>query len=358
MTKVRTNRKRPGKTKSSRHRTRTQANSALDHAVVLVDTVCFLAGDEHLIGNQSSPETKRLQRTIDDHDTPHLFERLMEAFSFQGISDAVARGYMDAHGRPSWEQVERSIVGAELCPKLKSYWSYDSCRYEKSSSTCAEQDRIACCRVPHHDLRTGRLNQTAMSLFLFLGDVADGDLVGWIDNQLRQAAKGSAHGRPSRMREALIGPLRHVFGVSDKVLSMALSDLLMAAPRTKRYWFETGASLVAIDSLVHNFLHRTGILRRNDAHHPFGPACYRPNGCADIITQIAARIDARQTCSKYPATFPRFVQHAIWRYCAQLELDVCNGNRIDDRQRCGNRGCPLFHLCDRTALQPLKATDH
>ena len=352
MTKARPNAKRPGK--SSRHPNRLQHRQAIDHALILIDTVCLIAGSEDLIGDRDDGRSQQVRVAIADHNTPLIFESLMEAFSFQGISDAAARAYMDARGRPSWEQAERSTMGADLCPKLKSYWDFDRCGYEKSSWTCAAPDRIDRCRLPAHDLRTGRLSQTATALHLFIRDVANGDLVGWIDNQLQQAAKGTEQGRLLRMRDALIGPLRNVFGVSDKVLSMALSDLLMAAPRTKRHWFEIGASMIAIDTLVHNHLHRTGILRRFNAQHAYGPACYRPNGCADIITQIAARIDARQTNSKYPAMFPRWVQHAVWRYCAQLELDVCNGNRIDDCKRCGNRGCPLFHLCDRVALQPLR----
>ena len=152
------------------------------------------------------------------------------------------------------------------------------------------------------------------------------------------------------MGDALIGPLRNVYGVSDKILSMALSDLLVAAPRTKRYWFETGASMIAIDTLVHNFLHRTGILRRFDAQHVYGPACYRPGGCMDIIERVATQIDARQFNSKYPRNFPRFVQHAIWQFCAQQQLDICNGNQINDSSRCHNAGCLLFDLCDRVAL--------
>jgi hypothetical protein len=350
----RTNAKRSGHKTSTRSNSRRPTADALDHAVVLIDAVSLIAGSENLLGNSGDEQTRHLRAAIADHNTPLLFEALMEAFSFQGISDAVARGYMDAYGRPSWRAVERSTIGTDLCPKLKSFWSYNCCGYEKSSWTCAEQDRIACCRLPHQNLRTGRLNQTATALFLFIRDVANGDLVGWIDEQLRQAAKGSAHGRSSRMRESLIGPLRQVFGISDKVLNMALSDLLTAAPRTKRHWAATGTSMIAIDTLVHNWLHRTGILRRFNSKHSFGPACYRPKGCADIITQVAARIDARLTNSKYPATFPRFVQHAIWRYCAQLELDVCNGNRTNNRNRCANRGCPLFTLCDRVVLQPVR----
>jgi hypothetical protein len=65
-------------------------------------------------------------------------------------------------------------------------------------------------------------------------------------------------------------------------------------------------------------------------------------------------MDARETNSNYPEFFPRFVQHSIWRWCAQLHLDICNGNQIDDSDRCGNKGCPLYHLCDRVALHDVQ----
>jgi hypothetical protein len=66
---------------------------------------------------------------------------------------------------------------------------------------------------------------------------------------------------------------------------------------------------------VHNFLVRTGILAR------FDTACYQVGGCADIIDAVAQRIDARQFNPGFPQLFPRFVQHAIWRYCAQSGLE-------------------------------------
>jgi hypothetical protein len=317
--------------------------------VVLVDTVCLIAGSEDLLGGDDN-KFQRLRSAIAEHDTPFLFGKLLEAFSFQGISDQAAITFMDHHGRVQWTDVERSLSTAGSCPKLMSYWAFHACGYEKGNRTCSEPQHIRRCPLPQLDMRNGRLNVTAYSLFLFMRDVADGDLVSWIDDRLLAAIKGAQDGRLSRLREALIGPLRCIYGISDKVLAMTLSDLLIAAPRGRSVWFETGVSMVAVDTLVHNWLHRTGIIRRFDSQHAYGPACYRPNGCADIITQIASRIDARQANSKYPAIFPRYVQHAIWRYCAQLELDVCNGNRIDDRKRCRNRGCPLFHLCDRVAL--------
>jgi hypothetical protein len=186
---------------------------------------------------------------------------------------------------------------------------------------------------------------------LFIRDVADGDLVGWIDWQLQEADWPHDADRPARLRAALIEPLREVYGVSDKVLTMTLSCVLLAAPRGHETWREVGATMIAIDTLVHNFLHRTGILARFGAYHLYGAGCYRPGGCADIIGLVAERIDARAFNPAFPAIFPRFVQHAIWRYCAQLGLDVCNGNRLDDRARCGNVYCQIRQSCDRVALR-------
>ena len=112
--------------------------------------------------------------------------------------------------------------------------------------------------------------------------------------------------------------------------------------------------MIAVDTLVHNFLHRTGILHRFDADHPYGPACYRPNCCAQIIETVAGEIDARQFDRRFPTTFPRFVQFAIWRYCSQQGLDVCNGNQIDDRKPCENVECALYPGCDLITLDNRK----
>jgi hypothetical protein len=88
---------------------------------------------------------------------------------------------------------------------------------------------------------------------------------------------------------------------------MTLADLLLSAPRTRPRWLAVGASMIAIDSIVHNFLHRTGILRRLRADHAYGPSCYRPGGCADVIELIAAQINCKQFNTSFPRSFPRFV---------------------------------------------------
>jgi hypothetical protein len=193
-----------------------------------------------------------------------------------------------------------------------------------------------------HDLRNGHLNQTAYSFYLFIRDITDGDLIGWIDQRLQAADTPAGPDRLARMRDALIAPLREIYGVSDKVLAMALSSILLGAPKKLRLWREVGASMIAIDTLVHNFLHRTGVLHRFGADHAYGSACYRPGGCAEIIETVAITFNPT-----FPAVFPRFVQHAIWRYCARSGLDVCNGNRIDNRKSCENVYCQIHNICDR-----------
>ena len=248
--------------------------------------------------------------------------------------------------------VRKNLARRPTCPKLKTYWRFYDCQYEKTNRTCTEPDHIATCPLPSHRLRNGHLNQLAYSLYLFIRDVADGDLVGWIDDRLDQANDPIASEGFRQVQNALIEPMRNIYGVSDKVLTIGLVRHSYRRSSTfARKWFEVGVQLIAVDTLVHNFLHRTGILHRFKSAHPYGPGCYRPGGCADIIRMVAKRINARQFNRTYPKVFPRFVQHAIWRYCSQQGLDICNGNQVDDRHQCQNRHCRLYRICDRIRLK-------
>src|SRR6201997_11529 len=256
----------------------------IDHAVRLIHAVCGLAGSPTLIDEiRAELRADKVRAAIRNRDAGPVFDWLMAAVSYQGISDQVAYEYMEKHGRARWRQIKHGLDRGANCPKLKSYWHFHDCRYDKISRTCAEPDHIGRCPVPKHDLRNGRLNQTANSLFLFIRDVADGDLVSWIDRQLHEANDPPGPDRLARMRASLIEPLREVYGLSDKVLTMALSCILLGAPKSMGLWIEVGGNMIAIDTLVHNFLHRTGILHRFDAKHTYGLACYQSGGCADII---------------------------------------------------------------------------
>jgi hypothetical protein len=324
--------------------------SPLDYAVGIVKHICDVAGPTSLVEDlQDKHRRGGVLAAIRHHDTPALFTWLMSELSYQGIADSVAEDFIARHGTVAWEDVAASVERADLCVKLLAFSTFTNCHYIKSSQTCANPRHLNACPLPLHPLRNGRLNQTAYSLFFFVRDIANGDLIAWIDRQLAAASDISSPLRLSAMRAALIDPMRAIYGVSDKVLAMALSSLLMVG-KSRKHWFEVGASCVVVDTLVHNFLHRTGILRRLGADHLYGPGCYRPGGCADVLYVIAGDIDASVLNAKYPRTFPRFVQSAIWRYCASGGMDVCNGNRIDDKQRCENVYCRLYNACDRIAL--------
>jgi hypothetical protein len=321
--------------------------AAVAHAIRLIHQVCCFAGSFDLFEDFRD---KDLVAAVAQHDTAALFNRLMHDFSFQGISDEIAANYMARHGQASWRSVRKNLAERPSCPKLKTYWHFHACRYEKTSRTCAEPDHIATCPLPTHRLRNGHLNQIAYSLYLFIRDVADGDLVGWIDDRLGQA-NGQTGLDPVTQANALIEPLRNVYGISDKVLAMGLSNILIGAADVRPNWLKVGVQLIAVDTLVHNFLARTGILRRLKASHPYGPGCYHRSGCAEVIRLVAEQIDARQFNRGFPQVFPRFVQLAIWRYWSQQGLDICNGNRVDDRHCCQNRHCRLYRLCDRIRLK-------
>src|ERR1019366_1033235 len=227
--------------------------AALDHAVRLVHHVCCLAGPATLIEDLRREHTADgIRYAIASHDTALLFDWLMGAFSLQGISDRVANDYIKNHGPVTWLDVDQKLASGATCPKLGTYWQFHGCRYDKTSRTCAEPEHVAECPLPTHHLRNGRLNQTAYSLFLFIRDVADADLVGWIDAQLDDADRPDAPDRLAQMRQAVLEPLRHVYGISDKVISMALACLFIGAPKSVHRWIEVGVTMIAIDTLVHN----------------------------------------------------------------------------------------------------------
>jgi hypothetical protein len=332
---------------------RSSQNGACTSADRLIETICRVAGSPTLIEEtRAGLAAAGVLEAVRTRDDDVLFEWLIDTMSYQGIGDAVAYSYMEDHGRIRAEDIRTGLLSGPSCPKLTSYWTFHGCRFHKGSRTCAEPEHQDTCPLPAHDLRNGRLNQTAYSLFLFFRDVTGRDFVGWLDQRLVQAA---AHpditGRTERLRHAILQPLSHVYGVSNKVLSMALSDLLIAADPDRPLWMKAGAGMIAVDTLVHNWLHRTGTLLSFGAEHPYGERCYRANGCAAILEQLSARIDARQFNPEFPATFPRFVQKAIWHFCAQWGLDECNGHRIDDRLGCARHECQLGALCERRPLR-------
>jgi hypothetical protein len=319
-----------------------------DHLYRVVKPALALAPATFLNHLEDHQTANGVSQAVATYDSAPIFDWMMSLVPLQGISDQIASRYAEQHGGVTNAEIQAALSVPQRCTRLTSYWHFEACGYRRVDRTCAEPAHIDACTLPLPRLRKGSLNQAAYSLALFIRDVCDDDFVGWIDKRLAEADPGSgAPERGPRMREAVLSPLCEIYGIGPKLWAMMLADLLLGADQNRERWVTAGSWMIAVDSLVHNFLRRTGTLARFNAEHAFGPACTAPGGCAEIIEGLACRIDARAYNPDFPATFPRFVQAALWGFCAEAGWDICNGNRIDDRLGCHQRGCPAFEVCDR-----------
>src|SRR5438445_903729 len=126
--------------------------AAIDHAVRLIHAICGLAGSATLIDDiRADLAADKVAAAIRRHDSAAVFDWLLAALSYQGISDQVAHDYMEKHGLAAWRDIDRKLGRGVSCPKLKSYWHFHGCRYEKVSAACAEPDHIGCCPLPSPD---------------------------------------------------------------------------------------------------------------------------------------------------------------------------------------------------------------
>ena len=294
-----------------------------------------------------------LKPILRERDTAALYAWLMEVFSFQGISDAIAADYLARHGNAEWQEIDRHLRRPRpLCPKLSPFDAYRDCGFQKLKEQCNNPRLIASCPVPQLPLRKGQLNQLAFSLYLFIRDRCAGDLVGFIDGLLDGPEKGHSSDPIDPPRDRLLKEFGQIYGVGPKLASMALASLLIAAGRSKPGWLALGRSFVVVDSLVHNFFHRTGILAAYGHSHGYGQACYGKTGCSVVLYKLAAAINLKAIEPRAPAYNPRLLQYVIWQFCAQAGLDICNGNHIDDRQACQRTDCPIGRRCPRVPLKP------
>src|SRR5271155_1140520 len=85
--------------------------SAIDHAVRVVHNVCRLAGVASLIDdNRADLRAEGIPSAIRRHDTATLFDWLVSALSYQGISDQVASDYMERHGSATWADIDAKVA--------------------------------------------------------------------------------------------------------------------------------------------------------------------------------------------------------------------------------------------------------
>ena len=87
-----------------------QLNPNLAYAVRVVHATCCLAGSASYLDDiRADLRDRGISRAVRVHDTPVLFDWLVEALSFQGISDAVAAGYIAEHGSARWADIAEAL---------------------------------------------------------------------------------------------------------------------------------------------------------------------------------------------------------------------------------------------------------
>ena len=124
------------------------------------------ASSQFLDDHRSEHRKSGISAAIRARDSSRLFQWMVETLSFQGISNRVAAGFMEKHGKIGWQDVQLVVGPDAACPKLQSHWHFENCGYRKEAATCAMPQHMATCGLPNFPLRNGRLNQTAVSLSL------------------------------------------------------------------------------------------------------------------------------------------------------------------------------------------------
>src|SRR5258708_12942436 len=126
--------------------------TAIKHAVRLIYRVCCLAGSASVIDNiRADLDADGVRAAMRKRDTTAVFDWLIAALSYQGISDQIAYDYMEQHGYVRWDDINQKLARRVPCPKLKSYWHFHGCRYAKLSGTSADPDHIPPSPLPTHN---------------------------------------------------------------------------------------------------------------------------------------------------------------------------------------------------------------
>ncbi len=280
------------------------------------------------------------------HKSIKLYQYLLKSFLFAGGGDQSNLAYYAKQRyKPTYNRVKRAIKAAQ-CPKLASFEAFKGCGYRKTTNKCHEPAFLGTCPLTRFDMKRGALNHMAFSLYFFLREVCGGDFYAYVRGHFGQEELSDK--ATIELLHGFIGKVTSIANVGPKLAHMALSSLFLT-----RYpgwdYRRVGLHMIAVDSLVHNFLHRTGILDGYQLQHAYGPRCHGQTGCMGVIQDLASRIDCREFNPTLPAHFPRFVQYHMWAYCAKDGENVCNLNQCKPGKP--NPAC-ILHQQRLCAQQP------
>jgi hypothetical protein len=106
--------------KHQRHAKIHNRTTAIHHAVRVIYRICCLAGSASLIDNiRADLDADGARAAMRKRDTAPVFDWLISALSYQGISDQIAYDYMEQHGYVQWGDINQKLARGTTCPKLK-----------------------------------------------------------------------------------------------------------------------------------------------------------------------------------------------------------------------------------------------
>lgn len=342
------------------------ANSKADAARMLAELCQLMIGPGYLDEVAHEVSASGLTKALAKADAGFIYDQLMLSLSMQGISDDIATRYIIRHGNATRSEIRAALARRRCaCPKLAGFEAYTGCRYRKSANTCARPQHLRLCPVRKLPLRKGLLNVQAHSLHFFLRDICQDDVSLFIDEVIDRAVVDARTGPERRYaadasieagvlppdavaaaRQALLRQFGRVEGVSAKLANMVLADILLGGRPKDMRWRMIGAAMCTVDVLVHKFLDRTGILKAFGLEHAYGPRCYRKNGCDGVIAELARVVPVQSIDPAYPDYFPRLLELAIWRFCAETQHGVCRTRIVGKGSLCNQRHiCPVAQSC-------------
>src|SRR5579871_5724134 len=107
---------------------------SIRQAAALVRKVCQLPPNRSLVAETlANAAADGLIENVQSRDTASLFAWLMDSFSYQGISDRIAAGYIERNGNARWVELQRAVDNHRCrCPKLAGFEAYVDCGYRKT----------------------------------------------------------------------------------------------------------------------------------------------------------------------------------------------------------------------------------
>jgi hypothetical protein len=271
-----------------------------------------------------------------------LFEYLTGSFVYVGGSDRVnLKLWKAVKPRPTFHRIKDQLKRAR-CPRLGTFDDFHGCGYSKYLRTCGEPEYFPECPLPKYFMRFGRINQMVFSVYLFLRDRCRNDFPGFVKSFFgspKQLARLSEEDLRDKLK-LFVKEMTRLHMVGPKLVNMAVADVFCVTAKDWNY-LRVFHRMVAVDTLIHEFLHRSGTLKAFGKEHNYGAACHKEHGCLGVIEEVARQIDCSRYNEEYPAYFPKLVQSCLWRFCTEsCNLNACRRNAV-------NVECEFRDWCDR-----------